>query len=228
MISIVTFKWKSPGSSFTSNHVNILYAMIKRNLKTPFKFFCVTDDKEGIHKDIIAIDLWPEPEMPYIKTNRPQCYKRLKLFSPEAKEIFGNRVVCIDLDTVIVKDITDIIQTPGEFVGYNKRYVPYQGAFFIHETGTRSYVWADFDPIESPKLAKKYEGSDQAWLSYKLPKGEKVLTKKDGLYCYDADKVNKPRDLPHDCRMVIFRGGLKPHYPKVYNKHSWIKEHYRV
>ncbi len=179
MISIVTFKWQSPNSprGFTYEHVNILHAMVKRNLKIPFKFFCVTDDWAGINQEIQVIQLWLEPLMPVVKTNRPQCYKRLKLFSPEAKEIFGERLVCLDLDTVIIGDITDIISTPGDFVGYNKRHVPYQGAFFIHQTGTRQYIWTDFDPITSPKLAKKYEGSDQAWLSFKLPKGEKVLTK---------------------------------------------------
>jgi len=229
VISIVTFKWKSLHSrGFTSLHVNILYAMIKRNVKCPFKFFCVTDDKEGINPEITSLDLWPEPVMPETKTKRPQCYKRLELFYPEMKEVFGPRVVCMDLDTVIVKDITGIISTPGEFVGYNKRYIPYQGAFFIHDIGSRPYVWTDFDPLTSPKLAKKYEGSDQAWLSYKLPPGEKVLRKEDGLYCYDADKVNKAKPLPPNCKMVIFRGGYKPHYDKVFRKHKWIQEHYRL
>lgn len=231
MISVVCFKWKSPGAGirqFNADNVNILYAMVKRNLKLDFKFFCVTDDKKEINEDIITVDLWKEPKMPAVKTERPQCYKRLKLFSPESKEIFGPRVVSLDLDTVIIKDVTSIFSTPGDFVGYNKKYIPYQGAFFIHEIGTRPYIWEEFDPIKSPKLAKKYEGSDQAWLSYRLPKNERVVTKANGIYCYDVDRLHKRLEPPKDCRMVIFRGAFKPHYPHVFNKHPWIQSHYRV
>lgn len=207
--------------------------MLRRHVKLPYKFFCVTDDipkaKHELLPGVNIIPIWRMAGVPVKHPTKPNCYKRLRLFDPDMRKVFGDRIVCMDLDLIITGDITQILQTPGDFVGYNKRGVRYQGAFWIHEIGTRPEVWQEFDPETSPALARKagYEGSDQAWLSYKLRPNERVLTRADGLYCYDIDRLNA-RALPPEAKIVFFRGARKPWHPQVFGKVGWVSQHWRL
>ena len=88
----VCWKWKTPGyrSQFTAEHVNILYRMIQRNYQNDFELCCITDDSEGINKDIRIIPLWDDLR------DVARCTVRLKAFSEEAAEIIGPRFCSID------------------------------------------------------------------------------------------------------------------------------------
>jgi hypothetical protein len=108
--SVVTFKWEpfvGYRSRFESEHVNTLFRMIDRHYPSPYRRICVTDNPIGIDTNRIeVVPLWPDfanVPNPNGRTN-PSCYRRLKLFAPDARETFGERLVSIDLDTVIVGD----------------------------------------------------------------------------------------------------------------------------
>ena len=49
MINIVCVKW---GTKYGPEYVNVLRAMIKRNLSLPHRFICFTDNKTGLNADI--------------------------------------------------------------------------------------------------------------------------------------------------------------------------------
>ena len=58
------------GNKYSSQYVNVLYSMVKRNLTIPFKFVCLTDDPRGLDKDIQCLELpkelsgwWCKPYM---------------------------------------------------------------------------------------------------------------------------------------------------------------------
>jgi hypothetical protein len=228
MLDVITFKWKQPGyrSNFRAEHVNTLKRMVERNLSLPHRFICITDDPEGIDGD--TMPLWPSPvtSVPNVK---PNCYRRLRLFSEEAAEAFSERVCCIDLDTVITGDLTPLFSRPEPFVIFNGTtpQTPYNGSFWILRAGSRQQVWERLVP-EAPTLTKGIIGSDQAWLAYVLGPNEATFGKQDGLYSYRLDfrLASQKAQLPEGCRMVSFHGKLDPWTTQAKRASPWIDEHY--
>lgn len=228
MISVVTFKWSTPGyrAKFTAEHVRTLQRMVARHYPDPHRFVCFTDDATGIED--IALSLWDDYASVPNPTGggRPSCYRRLKLFDPSMSEIIGPRFVMLDLDTVITGDLRPLWNRPEDVVMWKSpsNEWPYNGAMFMANTGARPKVWTDFDPVESPKLttAAGFRGSDQAWLSYALGPNEAVWTQADGVVYYG--KMMRPRErLPKGSRIVFTTGGTAPWTLK----HQWVREHYR-
>jgi hypothetical protein len=227
MLSVITFKWNTPGyrAKFTAEHVNTLQSMVARHYQKPHRFICITDDPTGLKCE--SIPLWDDHSSVPNPTGggRPSCYRRLKLFSREMAKVVGYRHVCLDLDCVVVGDLSPIFDRPEAIVIYQnpQRFWPYNGGLWLMNTGCRDTVWSDFDPVLSPRMstANGFRGSDQAWMSYKIP-GEAVFNETHGVYWYamlrDRDK------LPDDARIVFMTADVAPWTIK--DRHTWIREHY--
>lgn len=236
MLSVVTFKWREvPGyrSKFTGQHVNILRNMVARNYRDPHRFICITDDPEGIDPRIEVVPLWDDhrqiknPTWPH----GPHCFPRLKVFSREFRAIAGERFVCLDLDLVITDDLRPLWNRPEEFVIFSSLELKkfYNGSMFLMTAGARAQVWEQFDPMNSPRLAKQagYRGSDQAWINYCLGPGEASWTWSDGVYPYPAFVVRKLRGgLPHDARVIVFWGRPDPWSKDAQILSPWIRNYY--
>lgn len=228
-----THQWGTYRSQFGSAQPNILRNMIKRHLRIPHEFFCVTDDATGIDADIRVIPLWNDHRTvpsPHGKGN-PACYVRLKAFSEEAREIIGERFLLLDLDVVVVDDITPVVDVPDDFRiwGDTARGTPYNGSMILMTAGARRQVWEQFDPVESPKRGRAlgYIGSDQAWVGACLGPGEKKWGPRDGVYSYRNEIQPKGGMLPHNARIVIFHGHVDPWQSTTQTRHRWVREHYR-
>jgi hypothetical protein len=201
--------------------------MVKRHYGEPFRFICFTDDPAGISPEIEALPIWDDHASVPNPTGggRPSCYRRLKLFDPGMKEVLGERFVMLDLDTVVCGNLSALWNRPEPIVMWKSptNQWRFNGAMFMADTGARPDVWTDFDPIESPKLTTSlgFRGSDQAWLSYKLPQGEAEWTQKDGVYYYGS--MANRRVLPKNAKIVFTTGGSAPWTLK----HPWVRQHYR-
>src|SRR6185436_17852511 len=116
--------------------------------------------------------------------HQPSCYRRLKLFSAEAKELIGERIVALDLDMVITGDLVPLWDRPEDFVIMKSPSGPafYNGSMFMIRAGTRTQLWDDFHPDKSPMKAKMSGqfGSDQAWIGYRLGNQEATWDTGDG------------------------------------------------
>lgn len=235
MITVVTFKWRPrPGyrSKFTAEHVNILASMVRRHYSKPHRFICVTDDAEGIDEGIGIVPLWDDCadlQSPH-GGNNPSCYRRLKLYSAEAEQMFGPRIVSLDLDCVITGDLEPLWDRPEEFVvwGQTNPANPYNGSMQLLTAGSRRKVWEDFDPLRSPRkaLSAGYFGSDQAWLCYCLGPNEARWTQADGVYSYRLDCKPKGGALPSNARIVFFHGQIDPDHPEA-QRLEWVSREYR-
>lgn len=235
-LAIVCWKWQpKPGyrSQFGARQVNVLRDMVARNLALPHRFICVTDDTAGIAPGIEIVKLWddhatlPSPHGPL----NPSCYRRLRAFSAEAGKWFGPRFASIDLDTVIVGDITPLLDRPEDFViwGDTNPSTPYNGGFWLLRTGTRTKVWDNFDPTRSPAHATAlgYFGSDQAWIGAALGPNEQRYGAADGVYSYRVHIQPALGLLPRNARIVFFHGKHDPWHANVQRNHPWVRHHYR-
>lgn len=175
MLKILTWLWEKPGSrtTYTAEHVNLWAAMLKRHLTIPYTLACVTDMPEGIDADIEII---PPPnefvglETPTWKNDKPNCFRRLSMFRPDAAEIFGERFVSMDLDCTIGANIDALFDRDDDFIMYKGTSFdrPYNGSLLMMNAGARPQVYLDFNEENAIKSGQKYVGSDQAWIAYCL------------------------------------------------------------
>lgn len=238
MLTIVTWKWPPrPGyrSTFGPQTVNVLRRMVARHYPHPHRFVCVTDDAEGLDADITVLPAWndfadvPSPH----GGHNPSCYRRLRLFHPDAAQWFGDRFVSLDLDTVIVGDVTPLWHRDEDFVAWGDTNPQpgshYNGSMILLRAGSRPQVWTDFDPATSPALAKAARcfGSDQGWISFRLGPGEARWTRADGVYSFRNEIMRDLRRLPKNARIVFFHGPHDPWSPYVQGNCPWVQEHWR-
>lgn len=230
MLSVVCWKWGRPGyrSTFAAQHVNALARQVDRHYQRPHRFICVSNDPIGIDSQITVIqddadfDNVPSPH----GGGAPTCYRRLRLFRPDAGRWFGERFVSLDLDTVIVGDCVPLWDRPEDFVIYDDPLYPgrqYCGAMLLLTAGARPQVWTDFDPRVSPRqaLASGKRGSDQAWISYKLP-GEATWGPKDGVYSYRKHIAPKGGALPAGARLTVWHGAQDP-WGEAGQRLAWVR-----
>lgn len=232
---LVTWLWRKPGyrSQFNAHHVNVLAASARRNYNGPLEVLCVTDLPEGIDSSVRVIPAWNDfvdIQSPY-GAHQPSCYRRLRAFHPDIARVFGERFVMLDLDTVIVGDVTPLWDRPEDFVAWGETDPRslYNGSMMLIRAGSRSKVWTEFDPLTSPAKAKDAGrfGSDQGWLSYCLGPGEARWTTADGVYSYRVHLRSDPSRLPENARIVMFHGGTDPWSPMA-QEWPWVRAHWRL
>jgi hypothetical protein len=221
VIHVCTWLWKQDGmrTRYTARHVNVLANMVARNLSPPHEFVCFTDQPEGIACKTLPLPATPSVNWP---ASRPNCFRRLWLFSKEAAEIFPGRIVNLDLDAVVCGPLDPLYDRPEDFVGWRDPYRPrqYNGSMWLLTAGSRTKVWCEFKGNASLARMQGRFGSDQGWLSATLP-NEATWTDANGVLSY---KSNVRKRGPNGARIVFFHGQPKPwDLPKE----PWIKEHYR-
>lgn len=237
-ITFVTFKWKPSvpdyRSTFLPEHVHTLKAMIERHYPEPHRFVCVTDDATGL-AGLESLPLWTDHATLTSPAGRhnPCCYRRLKLFAPDAGAVFGERLVCMDLDTVITGDLRPLFAGGEDFKIWGESDYPgaqwYNGSLWMLRTGSRPQVWTHFNPRVSPYEAHRVgkRGSDQAWFAYILGKREATWGRTDGVYSFRKHiKPTAGGALPADARIVNFHGHVDP-WSYEAQRYPWIQQHYR-
>lgn len=236
MLSVVTYKWTPPSgyrSTFGPDSVNVLRRMVARHYPHPHQFFCFTDDSAGIDGEVNVQPLWNDhAHVPSPHGGRnPSCYRRLKAFAPEFAELVGPRFVSLDLDCVILNDLSPLWNRAEDFVMWgDTNPMPgshYNGSMLLMTAGSRASVWERFDPRTSPKqsLQAGCWGSDQGWISYCLGPGEAKWTRADGVYSFRNDLKQGKLPPPPNARVVMFHGRHDP-WGREASQLDWVKEHW--
>lgn len=235
MLTVVTWLWAPPRgyrSAFGPEHVNVLQRMVARHYPHPHRFVCVTDRTKGLAAAVEVIAPWndfadlPSPH----GGHNPSCYRRLRSFHPEIGTTLGARHVSLDLDTVIVGDLSPLWDGPEAFKIWKEQDPRsfYNGSMWRIDAGARPQVWTRFNPQTSPAEAKAAGrfGSDQGWISHVLGRGEATWSTADGVYSYNCDLRKHNGRLPADARIVMFHGGTDPWSPAA-QKLDWVRRCYQ-
>lgn len=236
MLDVICWKWEPVSgyrSQFGAAQVNTLRAMVARHYAGPHRFSCITDNPDGIDPRVRVLPLWndhAEVRSPHGGRN-PSCYRRLRMFAPDAGRLIGDRMLSLDLDTVITGDVTPLWDRPDDFVIWegNSGKNPYNGSMILLRAGSRTCVWDDFDPRTSPKrgIHIGYVGSDQAWIAYRLGPNEARWRRQDGVYSWRVHIQQATRGkLPKDARIVFFHGQHDPWHPWTQRLSPWIASHW--
>ncbi len=240
MLSVVTWLWATPGfrSAYTAEHVNAIYRSVRKHYLWEFRPVCVTDMPQGLAADVHVVPLWDDFRTltpPGGDRGHPACYGRLRAYAPEMRELLGPRFVSIDLDAVIVGDITPlwvrpepfVIWEPGVMRGRRAKQQSWNGSMWMMDAGAHPRVWDKFTGQQAARRATAigFSGNDQGWMQYVI-KDAPVWTPEDGVLSYSQMfRAEKVETLPEHARIVFFNGKRKPWDADVRAASPWIVEH---
>ena len=243
-VTIVTFIW--PGNrDYRPEHVALMAAGLKRHLTCNYRFVVITDDTNG---DFGGAEVMETPMMARVLGNVPtpeaarfpSCYRRLWLFSEEAKLKLGDRIMLTDVDALVTGDWSPLFDYPHDFVGWYRPKGTWgdverrvAGGTWLLRTGTRTEVYDEFiiDPEAATRAARAagYRGSDQAWISYMLAVDAFTWPEPSGIYSIrDLNRDDRSRvitQIPHDSKIIHFNGLYGPWDKEIQIKHPWVGDY---
>lgn len=233
VITVCAYLWYDPNGKrnntyiYDDEHPRLLQRQVDKNLTLPHRFVCISDrDIPGV--ETVKIDM---------ATHVPRSrYAKLMTFRPDIASILGERILQLDLDTVITRNIDPIVDREEDLVlwrnpcfGINRRRTRYNTSILLYRAGTRNDIYTDFDVKRTPReMAEISTGTDQAWISYKVGEGSPHWSHKHGIYnagtLQDASPTRRVA-LPDDARIVMFPGKRDPSMESIQERFPWIKEY---
>ena len=214
------------GTKYSSDYVNRLYKMVKRNCTLPFEFVCLTEDTTGIDSNIKTIPLpaglkgwWCKPYM----------------YSADLP--LKGVVLYMDLDVVISNNIDKLFTwepkkwcTIRDFTRIMRpQWQKYNSSVVRFNAGELDFVWKDFIN-DATKIQSKFHG-DQDHL-YEVTRSYPAVTYPDDWIKSWKWEIRKSKQLgrgargerqlttienvtpPKDCCVCVFHGDPNPEHCK--------------
>ena len=230
MITVACVFW---GDKFSDDYVYNLKSMVERNTTVPHQFVCFSDrELEGIK----TVKLIPGYE---------GWWNKMQMFNTDFK--LGNRVVYLDLDTLIVDNIDWLLEYDGMFMGIedlgavNKHQPELKGRLqsgvMSWDYRLNSHLWNRFT---SSGESQRYRG-DGEYLNHIVPKYQRDFIQKrykGKLKSYKYQVYSE--GITDDLSIICFHG--RPSIPqamtetvttgwknsgKTYEPQDWIKDYWR-
>ena len=231
-LTVLTFKWFDPHFRnnefyvYDARYVNILRRMLERHLHAPHELVCVTDDAVGIDPGIRVVPM--PPEVKAFGT----YYPKLMAFHPDAATLFGPRILLMDLDVVIVRELDTLLARDEPFIAWETNKIPpdrkarFNTSFVLMDGGAFPQVWERFNGEKSllEADAAGFERGDQGWVSYVLiNQGASWPKFGAGIESFTPLGGRPP---PESARVVFFNGRSSPAMGKC-QAVDWVKENWR-
>lgn len=212
-----------------ADYVNILADCVARNIsdKIAYKFICFTDTPQCLDQEV---DIRPLPF-----DGLDGWWNKLVLFKDG---IFpdGDRIIYLDLDTVITGGLDDIIKYDGEFAVLRDfiRQEGVQSSVMAWEANTLGHIWDEWVHAGMPKN----EYGDQDWIEFLVSRKstfskyvgqELIIGQMDYLQdvfpqSFVSYKLQAVYGIPEKSKMVIFHGNPRPHNAPS----EWIKRIWKI
>lgn len=225
LLTVCTWLW---GDKYGAEDVKKLAAGVRRHLRQPHRFLLFsTLYSKYFGEGVELFGICPEDQ--YLLDIKG-CFARLRMFDPGWQWSYeiDDRLVCMDLDTVITGPLDPLFGRPEPFVilrGANSANPnPLNGSLMMIRAGAHQEVWSDFS-IEKASKTKFYEfPDDQGWIWDKIPyaAGWKVGSE-SGVYAFGKPGWPSGRELPRDARMVVFPGWRSP---QQFRHLPWVKQNW--
>ncbi|MEP7281973.1 MAG: glycosyltransferase [Rubrivivax sp.] len=205
-------KW---GTKYGPEYVNRLHAMVRRHLAGPARFVCLTDDARGVHDDVECL---PLPSLD-LAPGADRGWPKLTTFTADLHGLRG-RALFMDLDVVIVGDVTPFFEAPGDFLIIKDWKRPWRvtgnSSVYRFEIGAHVDVLQHF--VEHQAEVRAQHRNEQEYLSHALHAQGKLHYWPAGwcrsfkYHCIPRWPSNYWRapTVPPGTRIVIFHGEVNP------------------
>lgn len=191
------------GKKYGPEYVNRLYAGLSAHisLHTQAAFVCFTDDPFGLRPEI---ETRPLPE------GLSHWWSKLALFRDDAFPK-GERVIFLDLDTIIIGNVDFLFEYDGPFVGLGDPFETgaWCSGVMLWEAGTLGHVWSAYE-AEGRPTDETYDKGDQEFTrthcGCELLLAQETWPGKFASYKAHCNEGAPPRDAA----IVYFHGFPKP------------------
>lgn len=205
---------KTGGPVYDYRYVNALANAVAKNITIPYTFTCLTDNPDKFNSNV--------HQVVKLKHNFQKWWSKIELFRPN---VFTGQVFFLDLDTIIVDNIDEIVSYNGNFCGLRDFYkiISLGSGLLSWNPNNYVHVYNNFLSKATYVMNNTPEG-DQKWIDSQVPKmdffqdlyGNKIVSwKKD---CFK----NKIVTIPPESKIICFHGVPKPHeiqHPSI--KNNW-------
>jgi hypothetical protein len=224
VLTVVTWLW---GDKYGVEDVIKLRNGVRRHLKQEHRFVLITDRDTSI----IGLPTFHIPAEDRYLLAEKGCFARLRIFDPAFQRTIGadERIVCLDLDTVVVGELDQLFDKPVLFAilqGANaSNPCPFNCSMMMLTVGFRPDVWQSFDMDAARKVPHFTFPDDQAWLAVLIPDAAGWQAGEDGVYAFKKPGWPKnTNNLPKDARIVFFPGWRSP---ALFMDLDWVRLHWR-
>jgi hypothetical protein len=210
---VLCMKW---GTKYGPEFVNRLYAMVRRHLHGDFRFVCLTDRSQGIRDEVQCHAIPPLDLPPGIPE---RGWTKLTTFAADLHGLQGTALF-LDLDVVIVDDITPFFELPGEFLIIHDWKRPWRvtgnSSVYRFRLGAHADLLAHFRAHVNE--VRDQVRNEQAYLSEQLhQQGKLAYWPRDWCaswkyHCIPRFPSNYWREpfIPTGARILIFHGVMNP------------------
>lgn len=210
---VLCMKW---GSKYGPEYVNRLYAMVRRHLRGDFRFVCLTDDPAGVRAEVECL---PIPPLALPPGAPERGWTKLTTFEADLHGLTGTALF-LDVDVVIVDDITPFFEMPGDFLIIHDWKRPWRvtgnSSVYRFQLGRHADVLARFR-AEFDSIRQRFR-NEQAYLSDEMHR-QGLLAYWPADWCasykyhciprWPASYWRTPRQ-PEGVRIVVFHGEVNP------------------
>ncbi len=198
---------RTGGDTYNYKYVNALAENIRRHTKTKFTLSCLTDNDTGIDPNLV------DETIPF-RHNYRGWWSKIELFRPEV--FTGDRVFYMDLDTVVVNNIDEMLQFKTTFAGIRDLY-----HHNFMQTGIMSWnpnynhqVYENFVP-RAGHIMMNYPEGDAKWIRENVYNYDYLQDNFSGrIVSYKAHCLNKVTgqvSIPSEASIICFHGRPRPH-----------------
>jgi hypothetical protein len=236
---VLCMKW---GRKYGPEYVNRLHAMVRRQLRGPFRFVCLTDDARGIDPAVLCL---PIPSLALPPGIPERGWTKLASFSADLHGLRGTALF-LDLDVVIVGSLDAFFEHPGEFLIIHDYKRPWRvtgnSSVYRFELGAHADVLAHFRAhLNQVRAAFRNE---QAYLSDFMHRQGRLAYwpaawcpsfKYHSIPAWPGNYWRAPF-VPEGARIVIFHGECNPPDALAGRRNrrwrfirpaDWVAEHWR-
>lgn len=202
------------GGIYTPDYVDNLLHMVKKNISYDFEFVCLTDlSQRRFDPDVRAIPF---------EVDFPWKWCKINLFNPSNP--FHERVLALDLDSLILRSLDPTIEFDSDFALPRQwknigprfgrdRVLTYKTPVMVWNHNARPELWDDFRLGTMQRLV-----GDQDWVGERLP-NEDLLP--DGWF--DEQRYyNRKEDIPSKC--IVLGITDKAKNKGAAKKYRWIQK----
>lgn len=217
--TVICMKW---GRYYSNDYVNILYKSVARNISTPFRFVCLTDNGSGLAD---GIDILPLPDMGLSSKRMANGgWQKLCMFMPELYDVKG-RVLFLDIDIIITGSLDVFFEgtSPlliirewrqlGHLLSFRK-FVGCNSSVFVFDIGTQTQIYENF--MADKEMAFNNFRNEQRFLFANARglefwrKGMCLSFKADLMFYPPLSFILPPKQLPLNAHIVVFHGRPLP------------------
>lgn len=192
------------GPVYNYNYVNALANAVNRNVTVPYEFVCLTDNPSGFNDNIHSVIK--------LKHNFNGWWSKIELFR---NDIFkDDQVFFMDLDTVIIDNIDDLLKIRPNFCGTRDflRSHDMNSSVMSWFANDNHHIYEKFMKNPTYVMNNTHEG-DQRWIDNHT-KNKKYFQDIFGNTIVSYKKHclrNSAFRIPHKTKIICFHGVPKPH-----------------